>query len=107
LTTALLIAVVVLLAVSIALDVLWRWHRLVDVPVVDGIETAVDHLVLVHTTDEQSVRGVLAGVHSDGSYELRDAEFIVGRETHEVGGELYVMRSNIARIQRVGRNGSA
>lgn len=64
-----------------------------------GLRAAFGRRVVIHTTDGQTIRGVLVELGRDGSYRLAAAEYIVGTDVRSAGGELYVFVRNVYRVQ--------
>lgn len=56
------------------------------------------HTVVIHTTTQSSLRGVLTGTYKD-SLVLSHAEFLVGDTTTTIDGEVIVPRERVAWIQ--------
>lgn len=56
------------------------------------------HHVVVHTTTQSSLRGILIGTYKD-SLVLNHAEFLAGDTTTSIDGEVIVPRDKVAWIQ--------
>lgn len=59
------------------------------------------HRVVVHTRDDQSIRGVLTGVHVDGLV-LEAPEYLGEAKPSEVDGRAFVPASNFGWAQLLG-----
>ena len=56
------------------------------------------HTVVVHTTTQSSMRGVLTGTYKD-SLVISHAEFLAGDTTTSIDGEVVIPRDKVAWIQ--------
>lgn len=71
----------------------------------DGIGGLERRLVVVHTKDDRSIRGVMVGVHDD-CLVLGSAAYL-GDPVAPLGGDVIVPRSSVSWLQRLDDEGAA
>lgn len=57
--------------------------------------------VLVHTTDERSLQGILSLIAKDGIV-LRDAKYLESESSVPLGGEIFVPKDKVLFVQVAG-----
>lgn len=92
---AFLIEVAVIAAVIIAIDTAPKLRRRRST---SWLESITLERVLVHTSDDQTFEGNLAGVASDGL--LLKAVRLVDENPVNVAGDVFIPRSKIVMVQR-------
>lgn len=68
-----------------------------------GLDKLTKRRVVVHTKDDQSIRGILVAVHHD-SLQLTGVEYLekAREEAQGIPGEAMVLRSNVSWLQVLG-----
>jgi hypothetical protein len=84
----------VLISAAAAVAIAAAWHYAF------GISRYVRRRVVIHTIDEQSLRGRLVSVTVDG-ITLEEAELLAGSEVAVIQGRTFVPRANVSWVQRL------
>lgn len=63
-----------------------------------GLKPHLTRRVVVHTKDDRSIRGLLAGDHAD-SVTVAQAEYLHEAQETPVAGDVLVLKSNVSFVQ--------